>query len=750
MKVLARTRFWVLPAFALLLTAAPAGAQGRKLTVSDLTAEPPVGGHPAAGLVWRPRSSEFSYLVQKGGEDGPTELWLEPAARSAKTKDGGKRLLVSTTTLLVPEEPGKDDLAPGSGRPPSRPPRHLPLEGYQWSPDGQALLLSGEHDVWLYRLPSGPLDRLTKSAETEEVPTFSPDGTRVAFVRLNDLYALELATRKETRLTSDGSEAVSNGRLDWVYEEELASRTHRSYEWSPDGRSLAYLRLDDGPVPKAPIVDYVSLPAAVAWQRYPLPGTANPMASLRIVSTDGQETSRYDAENDSYIVPGFAWTADSRAVGFRSLTRAQNHVDLRLLEPSGSTRVLLYEDDPAWINVLDPPRFLADGRFIWKSERSGFAHLYVGSIAGGDLKPITHGDWMVDHFGGVDSKGLVYFSSTEDGPRSRGIHRVRLDGKGLARLTTGGGTHVPEVSADGRFVLDTSSTFSSPASISVLDAGRVDPQKGAKLLHVAFTPENRLDEFAMGVSEDVEVTADDGVKLVARLLKPRGFDPAKKYPVVVYVYGGPHGQIVRDQWSANGLFDHLLAGRGFLVWALDNRGSWGRGHAWEAALNREMGKRELADQLAGVRYLKSLPYVDGARLGIWGGSYGGYLTLYALVNSPETWKAGVAAAPVTDWKFYDSVYTERYMKTPAENPKGYESSAPLSKAARLRAKLLLIHGTVDDNVHLQNTVAFVDALVKAGRPYELQLTPGQKHAYKGKTALASRYEAIVGFFERNL
>ncbi len=263
-------------------------------------------------------------------------------------------------------------------------------------------------------------------------------------------------------------------------------------------------------------------------------------------------------------------------------------------------------------------------------------------------------------------------------------------------------------------------------------------------------PESRLAGYELAASEEIEVSADDGTKLMAALLKPAGFDPSKKYPVIVYVYGGPHAQVVRDAWSPGLLLDHYLASKGFLIWSLDNRGSWGRGHAWESAIFKETGKRELADQLAGVRYLKSLPYVDPARIGIWGWSYGGYMTLYSLTNAPDVWKCGVAGAPVTHWKFYDTIYTERYMRTPKDNPAGYEASAPLSKAKDLKAKLLLIHGTADDNVHMQNTLSFVDALTKAGKPYQLEIQPGQKHGFRGKDSLNFRNATIAKFFEDNL
>jgi dipeptidyl-peptidase-4 len=726
-------------AAASLLLSVPAQAR-RKLSIEDLTAEPPVAGRPVAGVKWVGRGERFSYLVRNGADDAaPSELWLED------TGTGKKRMVVATAGLGLPDEPQPEGGPPQEENKTAKD-RTASLEGHEWSPDGRRVLVTGADDLWLYDVAAGTLARVTRRAEKEELASFSPDGRRIAFVRANDLYAIELDGLRETRLTRDGGDLVYNGKLDWVYEEELANRDARGYEWSPDGRSIAYVRLDDAPVSPAPLLDYLAVPPKVAWQRYPKAGARNPIASFHVVDLDGKQRIAAREENDSYVVPGFSWTPDSAAVCYRTLNRAQNRQEVRLLTlEGGSGRTLFIEEDPHWINVVDPPRFLRDGRYVWKSERSGFAHLFVGRTTGGLPQPITRGKWVVDKIAGVDeASGYVYFTATEENVRRRPIYRVALDGTGFGKITsTPRGQHSAVLSPNGKFLLDTYSSVSEPPVLSLISSS-------GKAVRVANRSENWLDEYELASNEEVQLEADDGARLEARLVKPADFDPSKKYPVIVYVYGGPHSQVVRDAWGATSLLDHLLASRGFLVWSLDNRGGFGRGHAWETLLFHDMGRRELADQLAGVRHLKTLPYVDGARIGIWGWSYGGYMTLFSLTRAPDVWKCGIAGAPVTHWKFYDTIYTERYMGTPQENPDGYERSAPLSRAGDLAAPLLIIHGASDDNVHLQNTVAFTDALVRAGKPYELQVQARQKHGFRGAESLNFRNRAIVRFFEENL
>jgi dipeptidyl-peptidase-4 len=337
----------------------------------------------------------------------------------------------------------------------------------------------------------------------------------------------------------------------------------------------------------------------------------------------------------------------------------------------------------------------------------------------------------------------LYFAATNPDPRERQLYRVHLDGTGMERITREPGSHSLDLSPDGRFLLDDFSTPEAPPVTRLLNSD-------GTLAAMIDAPANHLADYAWSKREYLELKASDGATLYAQLLKPAGFDPSRKYPVIVNVYGGPNIQLVQKRWDGGILFEQLLAQNGFLVWSLDNRGSWGRGHAWESAIFENMGKRELEDQLTGVAYLKTLPYVDGTRIGISGWSYGGYMTLYALTHAPEVFKCGSAGAPVTDWKFYDSTYTERYMRTPSENPAGYRSASPLEAASNLKAKLLIIHGTSDDNVHMQNTINFLNALINAGKPYELHIQPGQKHGFQGDAPRTYVDERILDFFKGNL
>ncbi len=671
-------------------------------------------------LEWRPEHEQISFIRRQGKK---STLRIYDVARREET------------TLFDPEA-RKEEVA---------------IYSYQWSPQGDAILLEGEKDLWLLTVASGELRRLTHDPEEEEDATFSPTGGWIAYVKKNNLEVLDLHSGATTKLTHDGSENILNGKFDWVYQEELAFRsTNRAYEWSPDGKKIAYLQLDDAPVPEYPLTDYLSTHAILTKERFPQPGDPNPTPSFHVVTVGASPkttTFPLDRARAEYLGPAFAWTPDSSAIAFLTMNRAQTDVVVHLWNPtSGSDRTLVEEKDPHWINSLEPPHFLGKAeRFLWLSERSGWLHLYLYGSDGRLLKQFTRGDWMIDRpafqaapiFQTDEKGGWVYFAATEKDPRERHLYRVRLDGDGFERLTQEAGTHTLDLSPSGSYLVDHFSSLDVPPEMRLLKSG------GASYA-LLDKPENHYGEYALAKTNMLELKAPDGTLLYASLTKPADFDPNKKYPVFVSVYGGPHAQVVHNAWGS-APSDTLYTQEGFLVFRLDNRGSWGRGHAWETKIFENMGRQELEDLLVGVRYLKTLPYVDAQHLVIYGWSYGGYFTLYALTHAPEIFACGAAGGPVTDWKFYDSIYTERYMRTPKENPEGYKTSSPLQAAARLQAKVLLIHGTSDDNVHMQNTMNFLQALIEARKPFELYFQPGQRHGFGSEASRTYLEDRLLRF-----
>jgi dipeptidyl-peptidase-4 len=712
-----------------------------KLTVERVS-DPALAGLVPTHLVWLPEGKRLAYLRPAGAQ-------LDVHAFDVRS--GRDTLLVSGAALGLP---------PGRGSRPA-------LRDAEWMPDGRSLLVPAGGDVYLVDVATATARALVKTPEQEEDPVASPDGRLVAFTRAGDLFVVDVRTGRESRLTTSGSDTLLNGRLDWVYEEELGNRSGRGYAWAPDSRAIAFVQLDQARVPTFPIVDFLPVRNVVTWQRYPEAGAENPIVRLGVVGVDAGGASGpvrlVTVAEDSYIAPQLAWTPESRQVAFQQLDRAQDELQLRLVpvprsprEALGPPRTVLRETSRSWVNVLLPPQFLHDGRrFLWLSERTGFAHIYLCDLAG-SCRAVTRGRWMVDarvSFSAAargqplvldEKSGSVYFRATERDPRQRHLYRIRLDGTGFTRLTREDGTHDTVVSPDGRYFADTWSDASTPPRVWV------QSQDGTKRWDLETNADAPILGFERATVEWDELTASDGSTLYAALLKPPDFDPGKRYPVVVSVYGGPHAQLVTDSRELASPFQHLLATHGFLVWKLDNRGSAGRGVAFESVVNRRLGQAELADQLVGVAHLRSLPFVDPQRIGITGWSYGGYMTLYALTHAPDAFRAGVAGAPVVDWTRYDTIYTERYMGTPAENPEGYREGSPLVKAGDLKAALLLIHGTSDDNVHLANTLAFAAALIQADRPHALLIVPGQKHGFRARDDRIARDRAILQFFERTL
>jgi dipeptidyl-peptidase 4 len=621
--------------------------------------------------------------------------------------------------------------------------RRVNEDSLDWANSGKELLLSVGGDLFLFSLASGNWTQLTATPEIEHDPKLSPDGARVAFRRGHDLYTLELATRQVTRLTDDGSATLLNGELDWVYPEELDLGT--AYWWSPDSKHIAYLQFDISREFVYPQVALGGLRAVAEPERYPQAGTPNPDVRVGVVAAGGGDTRWMDlGETRGSLIARVYWTPSSSQLAIERFSRVQDQCDLMLANVSnGASHAILHEADPYWINVNDIFRFLGDGQFLWGSERDGFRHLYVYSLDGKLRKRLTEGDWEVTQVAGFDeSHQKVFFVSTQASPLERQLYSVKLNGKDLTRISQGAGTHAISMSATAEYYLDSFSNLTQPARRTIHTSA------GAEWAVFREADHKLTDEYDILPTEIVNVKTSDGTLLYGRLIKPANFRAGEKYPALVTVYGGPGVQIVRNSW-AGATWDQVLAQRGFVIWELDNRGSAGRGHAFESPLFRRFGKTELADQLEGIRYLVAQGFVDPARIGIYGWSYGGFMTLYSLLNAPDVFRAGIAGAPVTNWRNYDTIYTERYLGLPAENADGYRASSPLEYAGKLKAKLLMVHNLEDDNVLFQNTLQMAEAFEKAGKVFHMVIYPQKTHAVSGPLQ-KQLWEETTDFLEKNL
>lgn len=740
LRAVARVGTWGVALVTMLLPpavaeeAVPGG--GKALTVERIFAQPSLGGRPSHGLSWSPDGNQLGFLETQGyGKGAKTELWVMEAAT------GARRMLLSSEQLaaVLPAPPEKESQATGLGR-------HAPAE-YWWAPDGRALLFVGPTSLAWYELARGTSRALLNGSEPIADVKLSPDGRTVSFVRKHNLWAISVADGKERALTVGGSERVRKGELDWVYPEELEITT--AYWWSPDSKTIAFLELDERKVTTYPLVDFASYHGAAELERYPVAGGANPGARLFTVAARGGTPRLLDTgpEKDIYL-PRVDWLRDSKRLAVQRMNRAQNQIDLLILDAlSGTGGVVLSEKDQHWVNLSKDLYFLADGRrFLWSSERSGFRHLYVYDLEGAQLAQVTRGEWEVAKLERVDEKkAVVYFTASEKTPLESHLYRAGLDGSGFQRITAKEGTHSVLFSPNAAAFVDVSSTSTTPPR---QDLCRAD---GSLIAAVNENKVPELDGYRLLPVEFLKVSARDGASLNARMIKPAGFDAAKKYPVLVFTYGGPHAQVVENAWGGTEFLWHeLMAQKGFLVFALDNRGSAGRGHAFETPLFRQLGKQELEDQRAGAAYLRSLPFVDPGRIGIWGWSYGGHMTLHAMFEAGDDFKVGFAGGPVTDWGFYDSIYTERYMGLPRDNPQGYRSSSPIEHADQLTGKLLIAHGTGDDNVHFANTLALVDKLLALRKYVEVLPLPGRGHGASDPAAQTVLFNRVTRFFLDNL
>ena len=718
------------------LAADPPGDEaGQPITIEWMVKEfPKYDDYLPRSVSWSPDGHLLTYLVANATEK-PSLVSFDPARNATAT------ILTPTSlgTLLDDLDENEEEVAK---EPPAEEPRAVRIGRYEWS-EGNTLRIHASGRVFLYDRGENSLDEIVLPEGQKKHLAYSPDGRFVAFTRDYDLYAYDFEQRREIRLTRGGDERLRNGELDWVYPEELGISS--GFVWSPDSLSIAYLQFNEEGVTSYPITSFSAVVPETEERLYPKAGTRNPSVRVGVVRLSTQETRWIDLGSPYEYISRIEWQPDGNVLAIQALNRAQNHLALLFADPrDGSSEIILEERDDHWINVQDGPFWLEKSSdFLWLSERDGYRHLYRVKRGRKSMNQLTEGEWEVKRvLRVVESSNEVFFDATKASPTERHVYRVSLKGGRVRKITEEPGSHSASVSSDGLYLYDRFTNADTPTRRSVLT-------KKGKAVHVLGAMS--LDDYSpyrYRAPRFFSITGDDGRIFHAKLITPAGFDPDQRYPVIFSVYGGPHGQVVRNQFG--NMFSQVLATNGFLVFSIDNRGSWGRGHGWETPIHLRFGEIELADHLAGYEYLKSLAYVDADRIGIWGWSFGGYLTCYAMVKAPDVFKAGAAVAPVTNWRLYDTIYTERYMGHPDDNPEGYRDSSPIHFADELQGALLLAHGVSDDNVHIQNTYQMVDALLKANKKYEFYAYPQKSHGISGDEHSIHLYQRILDFFRGEL
>jgi dipeptidyl-peptidase-4 len=633
----------------------------------------------------------------------------------------------------------------------------ISIGSYTFSDDEKQILFATETEkiyryssksiYYVYQIRNKKLIQL--SEDKVMYATFSPDGSQVAYVKDNNIYITDLNSMEETAVTTDGViNSVINGATDWVYEEEFG--LVRAFFWSPDGQKIAFYRFDESQVKEFSMDMFNGglYPTQEVF-KYPKAGEDNSDISLHLYDLKSQQTKEINVGKDFEYLPRMEWTKDANSLYAFRMNRHQNHLDFLLIDAqTAESKVLFSETDKYYIDVHDNTTFLANGKqFIWTSEKSGYKHLYLVSLEDGAMQQITNGNWEVTSYHGMNEEGTIFYTSTEEGAINRSLYSIQTDGTQKVKLSEKTGTNAATFSKGMKYFINNYSTANTPPHFSLHNAA------GKKIRTLKDNSElsATMSNYQLSPKTFFSFTTSEEVELNGWMIKPPHFDENKEYPVFMFLYGGPGSQQVLNSWGWSNYFWYQhLAQQGYIVACIDNRGTGGRGAEFKKMTYQQLGKYETIDQIEANKYLGSLPYVDASRIGIQGWSYGGYMSSLAITKGADVFKMAIAVAPVTNWRYYDNIYTERYMRTPAENASGYDDNSPINHVDKLKGKYLLIHGTADDNVHVQNAYEMVHALVKANKQFDQFMYPDKNHGIYGGNTRLHLYRLMTDYILENL
>lgn len=716
--------------------------QAKPLSLERIFDDPSLSGKSPVQLKFSPDGSRVTYLQGKTDDYNRYDLW------EYNLEDNTNRVLVDSAELFSGPENLSDEEKARRER------QRIFGKGileYTWSTDGKALLFPLNGDLYYYDLASAKSKKLTNTDAFETDARFSPKGNYVSFIREQNLYALALNSGEEIQLSQDGGGVIKNGMAEFVAQEEMSRMT--GYWWSGDETKIAYTRVDESPVKEAIRNEIYADEVKLFNQRYPFTGTDNVKIQLGVVKLNDQKVDWIDLGKDEDIYIARAkWLKDSKTLSYQWQNRSQQTLELRFYDSeSKKQKVALTENSDTWINLHFDLVFLKDKKhFVWASERDGFKHLYLYRTNGQLVRQITSGDWAVDSLKGIDEKkGIVYFAGRKDTPLESHLYSAPLFKKGDSkRITEEGQYHNVVLAKDNKTFIDTSSSVNKPKSAALR---KVNGE------FITWLEENKLDNSHpltpylsnLATPEYGTLKADDGQIMHYRLFKPTNMSAGKKHPVIVNVYGGPHAQRVTNSWRSKNLYFQYMAQQGYVIFQLDNRGSYNRGKKFEDAIYKNLGDVEVADQIKGVEFLRTLDYVDAKRIGIYGHSYGGYMALMTMFKAGDYFTAGVSGAPVTDWALYDTHYTERYLGHPDTNAKGYEASAVFPYTDGLKGPLMIYHGMADDNVLFTHATKLFKQLQDSEKQFEMMTYPGSKHSLRGKQVQTHLHQTITNFFNRH-